>query len=81
MGEAGIQEERGIQERRNGMNVNKVKVGDKVSTIWDDTTEVLKATVEKVYRGHRGKKMVVRMPDRTLEIVGADQVVGITYLS
>jgi len=54
--------------------IGNVKVGDKVTTVWDDEPRKARVTVEGVYRGHRGTKLVVRMPDGTQETVGDDQV-------
>jgi hypothetical protein len=61
------------------MNINDVIVGDIVETKWDDSDKNIEAEVEKIYRGHRGIKLVVRMPDKTKETIGKDQVVSSRY--
>jgi len=55
-------------------DISSIEVGDTVVTVWDDEPRKARATVEDVYRGHRGKKFVVQMPDGTHETIGLDQV-------
>ena len=55
----------------------KMEEGMVVMTKWDDLVKPIKGLILDVYRGHRGMKAIVMLPDCTVETITADQIVKV----
>jgi len=59
------------------VDLNKLEVGTKVRTKWDDDPQFANGVVAKRYRGHRCNAYIVKFPDGTTEMVQQDQIVKV----
>jgi len=55
--------------------MNAYKVDEVILTAWDDSDELLEATIKRVYRGHRNWRYEVEMEDGTIEVIDEDQII------
>lgn len=59
------------------VDLNKLEVGTKVRTKWDDDPVIADGVIVERYRGHRKNAYIVEFPNDTEERVSQDQIIKI----